>query len=323
MEKVFDDGSKLTCSVTAVPFRDKKGSIVGVVESYTDITERRRFEREKEGILSKLREENKELNCLYKVSQISERANIEEVYTGILNVIPEGWQYPEITCVRLTIGEEEYKTENFRESEWRISEYIEFDNEVQGSLEVFYLEERPDDYEGPFSREERKLINKLSSKLGELIDRREKGSEIKVEGEKAASYSSSEPGVPLSKLEEEKDIMRESIAINVEKNIKPLLKKLRKKDSDPVKANTYDMIEKSLNEINNEFYRKMSNFKYRLSPTELRVCQLVKSGLLIREVAEMLDITFFTAKTHIRNIKKKMGINNSKMALKTYLKNIV
>lgn len=45
-EKVLPDGQKITCLITATPFRSPKGDLIGIVENLKDITERKRAEEE-------------------------------------------------------------------------------------------------------------------------------------------------------------------------------------------------------------------------------------------------------------------------------------
>jgi len=80
-------------------------------------------------------------------------------------MIPSGWQYPDITCVRILFNGQEFRTENFREAIWKQSRGILLRGNPIGTLEVGYLEERPDSEEGPFLREERSLINAIAEQL--------------------------------------------------------------------------------------------------------------------------------------------------------------
>lgn len=48
--------------------------------------------------------------------------------------------------------------------------------------------------------------------------------------------------------------------------------------------------------------------KLKLSGRELEVMQLVKEGLTTKEIATRLNISFYTAETHRKNIKVKIGI---------------
>jgi len=56
-----------------------------------------------------------------------------------------------------------------------------------------------------------------------------------------------------------------------------------------------------------------------LSFTELRVASLIKNGMTTDEIAEHLHISPSTVKTHRRNIRRKLGINNSSHNLRLYL----
>ena len=48
--------------------------------------------------------------------------------------------------------------------------------------------------------------------------------------------------------------------------------------------------------------------KLRLSNREMEVIQLVKAGLKTKEIAEKLQISFYTVETHRKNIKLKVGL---------------
>jgi DNA-binding CsgD family transcriptional regulator len=48
--------------------------------------------------------------------------------------------------------------------------------------------------------------------------------------------------------------------------------------------------------------------KLKLSGREMEVIKLVKQGLTTKEIADQLSISFYTAETHRKNIKLKIGI---------------
>ena len=115
----------------------------------------------------------KELNCLYAISKLVEWPDIsfEEILQGIVELIPPAWQYSEVTCARIILEDQEFRTENFRETAWKqTSDIIVYGDRI-GSLEVCYLEERPESDEGPFLKEEKRLINAISECLGRVAER--------------------------------------------------------------------------------------------------------------------------------------------------------
>ncbi len=120
-----------------------------------------------------LGERIKELNCLYGISNLVEKPDIslEEIFQGLVYLIPPSWQYPEITCSRIILEDKEYKTENFKETNWKQSNEIFVSGKRMGVLEICYLEEKPEINEGPFLKEERNLINAITERLAHIIER--------------------------------------------------------------------------------------------------------------------------------------------------------
>ncbi len=140
-------------------------------ELRAEITERKRTEDALRKLTYDLNERVKEINCLYSISYYIDKQYLllEEKLKSIVNLIPSGWQYPEITCARIILEDKEYKTDNFRETPWKQSSDIIGHDKKMGTIEVFYLERKPEHYEGPFLEEERRLINSVAAELGEMI----------------------------------------------------------------------------------------------------------------------------------------------------------
>jgi pyruvate,water dikinase len=124
-----------------------------------------------EKILSALQERAKELNCLYKVEELlndTERDN-EYIFNSIVRVLPPGWQYPDLCVSKLVINDKDYSSPNFMETEWVQKAEIAVRGSVVGSLQVYYTEEKPAFDEGPFLKEERKLIDTIAERIGNFI----------------------------------------------------------------------------------------------------------------------------------------------------------
>jgi pyruvate, water dikinase len=128
-------------------------------------------ERSVESLLLALKERAKELNCLYEVEELFSKPELSlpSIIEGIARAIPEGWQYPEVCYARITYGDLVVQTPNFRETQWVQSADLLVQDEVVGTISVFYGEERPLSDEGPFLKEERKLINTIADRLERRI----------------------------------------------------------------------------------------------------------------------------------------------------------
>ena len=68
---------------------------------------------------------------------------MEKSLQEICAVIPEAWQFPESTVVRLVFGKDVFTSNNFRETPWVQKQVFETPDHQQGSIEVFYLKEFP------------------------------------------------------------------------------------------------------------------------------------------------------------------------------------
>ncbi|MBT3256432.1 MAG: PAS domain S-box protein [Deltaproteobacteria bacterium] len=137
-----------------------------------------------------LDERVKELNCLYYVSKLVENPgfSLNEIFQEVVEIIPPAWQYPEITCAQIVVADKEYQTENFKETSWKQSSGIFVHKEQIGTLEVIYLEEKPEIYEGPFSKEERRLIDEIADRLRMIIEHRQAETALKEERDRAQTY---------------------------------------------------------------------------------------------------------------------------------------
>jgi len=119
-------------------------------------------------LLAALTERAKELNCLYGVEEILNVPDIEpdEACRRILELIPPGWQYPHMCVARIRLRSETLESPDFIETRWRQTSRIRVQNKVAGSVDVFYTEPMPEADDGPFLKEEARLIRTISDRIG-------------------------------------------------------------------------------------------------------------------------------------------------------------
>ncbi|MCP4214314.1 MAG: PAS domain-containing protein, partial [bacterium] len=144
-----------------------------------ETTERKQAEETKEELLHDIGKRYKELHGLYEISKLAvEDISLEQGLQKTCALIPPAWQYPEITCARIIFEDLEFETNNFRETEWVQSSDIFIRNTLMGVVEVYYREKRPELDEGPFLKDERKLIDAIAKLLGIIIERKQAGKKL-------------------------------------------------------------------------------------------------------------------------------------------------
>jgi PAS domain S-box-containing protein len=138
-----------------------------------DITDRKQSESERRRLVHDMQERVKELTAMYRTMEIlQQRKPVPELLQEVAYILPEAWQYPEITAARIRFDDKDYATPNYTPSEWRQKARFTTYDAFDGFIEVAYLEERPEEAEGPFLAEERDLIESLAQALKGFLDRR-------------------------------------------------------------------------------------------------------------------------------------------------------
>ncbi len=152
-------------------WKEVAGDIAFALHSIELEEERKRAEEALRKRTHDLGERVKELGCLFGLSRLIEQPDVslEEVFQGIIQLAPPAWQYPDIICSRVVFEDKEFKTDNFKNTRWKQSAEIMVSGKKAGIIEVCYLEERPELDEGPFSKEERNLLDALAERLGKFI----------------------------------------------------------------------------------------------------------------------------------------------------------
>jgi len=155
-------------------FRDGSGRPVRMVGAHADITARKEFETREHDLLEALRERVKEIDCLYQVTRLAADTEmpLEKVLQRIADLLPGGWQFPHHAAARVSLGESEFTSRNYRPTEWTLRAPIPLPDPPGGEVELCYLEPLPEADRGPFLDEERSLIEAVGVQLGQLIAQR-------------------------------------------------------------------------------------------------------------------------------------------------------
>ncbi len=123
----------------------------------------------------------------------------------------------------------------------------------------------------------------------------------------------------LARIEEEKREIHRDIRDNVEKVLMPILNELF--IAVPKSQRKFvELIQDNLEEITSPFVSNLSKKFQVLTPTEIQICTMIKSGLRTKEIAELRGVSPATINRHRERIRQKLGINNSDVNLATFLR---
>jgi PAS domain S-box-containing protein len=122
-------------------------AVIGVF-IYNHLNLRRNLELQRETELDRatryLNLRVRELSCLYGISSVVEKygTSMHDILSNIVDLLPDAWEYPEITCARIIVDDRHYPSKTCFQTEWEQSANIAVQGEIRGRVEVFYLENR-------------------------------------------------------------------------------------------------------------------------------------------------------------------------------------
>lgn len=125
--------------------------------------------------------------------------------------------------------------------------------------------------------------------------------------------------VLLDHREADKNELQEKILSNVNELIIPYLEKIKISRLNAIQEAYMDIVETNLKSIIAPFLQHMSAKHYNLTPQEIQIAALIKSGRSSKDIASILNISSKTINFHRGNIRKKLGLANKKANLRSNL----
>jgi|GEM_PF-1583613 len=262
----------------------------------------------------------KELKCLLSISKLFDRPDIplEVTLRAVVDLIASSCQNPNITCVRIILEESEVQTINFIETRWKQTCDIKLYEKRIGSLEVCYLESKPEIDAGPFSKKEIGLLESIAESLSNIIARKRMEDELKSKARSLEELNSALNTI-LDQRNQDRVEYENKLVANTKLLILPFLDRLADMTRDRRQLALIESIQENLEEVASSFSHSLNSRYFDLSPAEIRVAKFVKMGKSSRKIADILKISIKTVKNHRHKIREKLGIKNRDMNLRTFL----
>jgi len=125
--------------------------------------------------------------------------------------------------------------------------------------------------------------------------------------------------VLLKQREEDRVEMENRILRNIKDLISPYVAKLKDKNLKSGERTLIDIIDSNLKDITSPLLQRLTTAKIILTPQEIQVAALVKEGKSSKEIADVLNVSPTTISFHRKNLRKKLGLDNTPKNLRAYL----
>lgn len=305
----------------ASPLYDRNGHIIGAIESFTDITNQRRVEKE-----------------LYE-SEKRYREFFASLRDGFASVNMDGRIIETNPALQAVLGytREELSHLTFREitpEKWHDSEEEIIQNQVltrgySDTYEKEYIRKDgsmfPVELRAHLIRDEHNDPKEMWGFVRD-ISRRKQAEDALLTSEKELREKSinlqeanTALKVLLNHIQEEKQTLQNTILENIRDLVLPYVQKLKKLQTTEQQATLIDIIESNLGNIVSPFMQKLTHVYSTFTPTEIQVANLVRAGKTTKEIAQLLHVSSGTVDSHRNSIRHKLGLGNKKINLRTHL----
>ena len=177
---ITKDGFVITVMTSAVPILNEEGELLGYRGLDKDITQSELVKTALEQRTDELDGRVKELDCLYGISDYLTRfgATLADTLQGIVELVSSGWRCPAQAVARIRVGDSEFRSANFQESECRQAAPMKQDDHLFGEIEVFILKRGVKETEDLFLEAEQNLLNVIAQRISSYLERRRIASKL-------------------------------------------------------------------------------------------------------------------------------------------------
>ena len=145
----------------------------GYVWTFHDISKLKQSESELNKRAGELEAKNRQLNCLYQISELISlpRITLAELFTGIVHLIPAATRYPNKIGAVIQFGTETFSAGPVDQKSWERSFEIKVDDKVAATLTLCFASYYQGDETFHVFEDELDLIKAVGDQLGRMIER--------------------------------------------------------------------------------------------------------------------------------------------------------
>jgi len=147
---------------------------------------------------------------------------------------------------------------------------------------------------------------------------REKDNKLELQAKNLIEMNSALK-VLLEHREKEKSEIKENLLADIKKLVYPYIEKLENISLNQDAQTFVNIIKLNINDLISHFAKTLSSKYFSLTPSEIQIADLIKYGKTSKEIASILNVSPKAVSFHRGNLRKKLGLLNKKINLRTYL----
>jgi len=119
---------------------------------------------------------------------------------------------------------------------------------------------------------------------------------------------------------EQKKEVEKKISHNLNLTVRPIIDQMKSQDISETVGFLLQSLEFNLTNIFSSFGFNIIQGGHLLTPREIRICEMIRSGLSSKQIAKVMGISPQTVLVHRKNVRKKLALGKSKQNLASFLK---
>ena len=128
--------------------------------------------------------------------------------------------------------------------------------------------------------------------------------------------------VLLEHRDKERKVLERNITLNTEKTIIPYMDKLASLLTNDIAKKYLKITKANINDLVSPFATTLSSKQFNFTPTEMKIVDFIRNGFTNKEISAQLNVSIDAVSFHRKNIRKKLGLKNKSINLRTYLQNL-
>jgi two-component sensor histidine kinase len=124
-------------------------------------------------ISKKEKERNRELNCLYNISNIKNQYDtFDEIYSKIMDTIPNAWENPGKISLALNIFNKTYFSHKYQDKIYKKEYPVNINKEKVGTLKVYFMTQEELDFNCSDNNEKNNFIYIITENIAKITQRK-------------------------------------------------------------------------------------------------------------------------------------------------------